>query len=182
MSMTCSVCRHPERDEIDRAIVEGRLSARAIAAQFGSSKSSVLRHKRKCLWQALVRAEQSRAASRGAALLETLEGVESRALALFDRAEESLLAAMREQDPKIAAASIRAAAAALRELRECVKLRGQASGELQPASAKNGGPANVSVIVMPAIPPPIDGKAPQGQRVAEGREWEDAAIRPLQLS
>jgi hypothetical protein len=44
MSMTCSICRHPERTLIDRAIANGQASARAIAAQYGLTKTSVLRH------------------------------------------------------------------------------------------------------------------------------------------
>ena len=181
MSMTCSVCRHPERDEIDRAIVEGRLTTRGIADRYGLSKSAVQRHRSKCVRAALVRAEESHGISRGRALSEAIQNVEVRAARLLDGAERSLGVALAEGDPKVVAASVRAASAALKELRETLRFRAQVNGEL-PASAKNQGPANVSVIVMPAIPPPTDGKAPQGQKVVEGRGWEDAAIRPLQLS
>jgi hypothetical protein len=40
----CSVCQHPEREAIDKALTEG-VSLRDIATQYGPSKSSLSRHK-----------------------------------------------------------------------------------------------------------------------------------------
>lgn len=44
----CKVCHHPQRREIDRAIVSGD-SLRKIGTTFGTSKSEVDRHKRICM-------------------------------------------------------------------------------------------------------------------------------------
>jgi predicted transcriptional regulator len=43
MSMTCSICKHPERASIEAAIALGT-SYRDIAGRFGLSKSAVERH------------------------------------------------------------------------------------------------------------------------------------------
>lgn len=44
MPQTCSVCRSPDRDAIDRALVAGE-ALRDIAGRFGPAKSAVARHK-----------------------------------------------------------------------------------------------------------------------------------------
>jgi hypothetical protein len=45
MPQVCSVCTHPERDEIDRLILAGE-PLRDIAGQFGISRSTLHRHKK----------------------------------------------------------------------------------------------------------------------------------------
>lgn len=44
MAMTCTICRHPEREAIDRAIVDG-VTLRHIASRFGVGYKAVQRHK-----------------------------------------------------------------------------------------------------------------------------------------
>ncbi len=59
MPMICKVCRHPEKDKIDRLLVMGT-SARAIAAEFdGLSDDGILRHKRKHLPEKLLKARDT---------------------------------------------------------------------------------------------------------------------------
>jgi hypothetical protein len=41
----CSVCDHPDRADIDRALAEGKTSIRGIARQFGLTEDAVLRHR-----------------------------------------------------------------------------------------------------------------------------------------
>ncbi len=45
MSRVCTVCRHSQRPEIDRALFIGKVSNRAIAAQHTLSEQAVRRHK-----------------------------------------------------------------------------------------------------------------------------------------
>ncbi len=44
MPMTCTVCVHPNRVQIERAIIAGT-PLRTIAGQFGPSKTSLMRHR-----------------------------------------------------------------------------------------------------------------------------------------
>ena len=44
----CTVCNHPRRAEIDRALTKGERSERALAAEFGVPKTSLHRHKVEC--------------------------------------------------------------------------------------------------------------------------------------
>ena len=43
MARICTICSHPRRDEIDRAILQGGVNQR-IAANYGISESSIRRH------------------------------------------------------------------------------------------------------------------------------------------
>lgn len=51
MSMTCTICKHEKRAEIESALVTGK-SLRDIAGQFSVSKSAVNRH-RTCISETL---------------------------------------------------------------------------------------------------------------------------------
>lgn len=53
----CSICSHPKRGEIDRSLVSG-IPFRTIAAQFGPSKSTLIRHKEAHLSDTIQRAER----------------------------------------------------------------------------------------------------------------------------
>ena len=103
MSRRCTVCGHPARNEIDEAIVHD-VPIRRIAAQFGLKESSLRRH-RKHIRERLLAAKEADEALTAGKLLADLADLQSRVLALLDRAEK--------QD-------IRAAVACLREAREVV--------------------------------------------------------------
>lgn len=45
MPRTCSICSHPERQAIDRALLADSRSFRDVARQYGVSKDALLRHK-----------------------------------------------------------------------------------------------------------------------------------------
>ncbi|HPD11382.1 MAG TPA: hypothetical protein PLN56_10375 [Methanoregulaceae archaeon] len=44
MPPKCTVCRHPQHNEIDKALVDGTASIRHVAAQYAVSYYAVLRH------------------------------------------------------------------------------------------------------------------------------------------
>jgi hypothetical protein len=46
MGRHCTICKHPDRDKLDAAIVEGAGSAGAIAGLYGVSKNNVLNHRK----------------------------------------------------------------------------------------------------------------------------------------
>ena len=58
MPRSCTICEHPEREAIDRALV-GETSNLSVSSLFGVSESAVLRHKANHLPAKLVMAEHA---------------------------------------------------------------------------------------------------------------------------
>jgi len=94
VAMTCSICPHEQRDEIDKALVSGR-SLRDMAGQFRVSKSALDRH-RDHVKATLVKAAVRRETSRGATLLDRIHGLEdhARRLAMVCESEGDYRAAL----------------------------------------------------------------------------------------
>jgi len=111
----CTICEHVERDSIDAALVCGEPMP-AIAKRHGVSRSAVQRHAKRHLSPALTALQTAEQTDRRATLLDRVEGLIARAEALYSAATE---------DGKSAQAL-----AVLKELRELVRLLGQATGEL----------------------------------------------------
>lgn len=116
MSMTCRTCRHPKREEIDRALAEGE-SSRRIAALYGLAETSVRRHGKLHMRPALARQAQKLDVHEKSILSGVLS-LHARTLALLAQAEE--------------AGDLRSAIAAVREARGNLELTGRATGELLP--------------------------------------------------
>lgn len=107
---TCSVCNHPDRGEIDKALVTRSASMRDIAGQYGVSRSALSRHKSNHLPRLVEAAKASEAAqavTSGAALIDELDRLLNRALAILEAAEGS--------------GQLKVALQAIREARECIK-------------------------------------------------------------
>lgn len=119
MPRVCTACTHPEREELDRALVRGA-AKRQIAARFGLAPSAIGRHARSHVPAALVAAEELRASATADALLGESLALQARALALMERAA--------------AEGDVRGAIVALREARECVELRARLAAELRVAA------------------------------------------------
>ena len=108
VSPRCSICDHPERGEIDRALVEGG-SVRDIARRFGVGRNAVHRHRKGGhIAEALAKASEAADVTRGDDLLARVRGLEDRALRILDRAER--------------AGELRTALHAIREARSTIKL------------------------------------------------------------
>ncbi len=88
MSMTCTVCRHPCREEIDRALVAGA-SRRGIARHYALSKGAVERHSKGHLPAALVSAARAEGEDQAGNLLAQLQYLQTRALAILEAAERA---------------------------------------------------------------------------------------------
>jgi hypothetical protein len=119
---TCSVHKHPDRDEIDRQIVAG-VPLRTISTNFNIALGTVHRHKDKCVKQALadaMRSRESENAERGPALLNRVEK-------LVGEAEEILASAKSKSD-------FRGANGALGAACKLLDLCGRLSGQLQSAN------------------------------------------------
>lgn len=107
----CSVCNHPDRGEIDKALVTRSASMRDVAGQYGVSRSALSRHKTNHLprlVQAAEVAEAAQAVTSGVALIDELDRLLSRSLAILEAAEET--------------GQLRVALQAIREARETIKI------------------------------------------------------------
>lgn len=107
MPRKCSICTHPERDSINRAIVAGD-SYRDIAGRFGVSRSAVERHVNGHLPAALVEAQQASEVARADDLLAEMRGLKDKALRILEKAEK--------------AGKLGTALQAVRETKGCVEL------------------------------------------------------------
>ena len=56
MPPSCTVCRHPKLDEIETEIAK-QTPLRNIAAQYGTSPNSLLRHRNKCMQEKMALAK-----------------------------------------------------------------------------------------------------------------------------
>jgi len=123
--IACRACTHPDRNDIDGAIVSG-VSSRKVAERFSLSEAGVSRHKVGHLSPAIAKA----ASKRGGKLLDRVE-------ALIERTESILTTA--EQSGRVTVAL-----SAVREQRELLRLMGTASGEL-----KEGPQLTVNLMASP---------------------------------
>lgn len=74
MTRVCTVCRHPERARIDKALVAVQNPYRDIARQYGLSKDALLRHKADHLLEEIVAAWQAERQANGLELASELRG------------------------------------------------------------------------------------------------------------
>lgn len=104
MARPCTVCRHPNRSEIESALIRGE-SLRNVSKQFRIGATAVFRHKRdhipKMLVKAAEAASEMREVTRGEDLLEQVRDLNERTLRILQEAEKTgdsrmALAAVRE--------------------------------------------------------------------------------------
>ena len=69
--MRCTVCGHADRAVVDRLLAAGSVSVRSIAARFGLSKSSLLRHQSSHVMKVIERQIQRRRQTEEEVLTET---------------------------------------------------------------------------------------------------------------
>ncbi len=115
MPRSCTVCVHPRREEIDRALVAGA-SNRSVASLYDVSEAAVRRHKGNHVPATLAKAEEAKEASRADDLLGQVRALQGKTLGILLRAE--------------GAGDLRTALGAIREARGNVELLAKLSGEL----------------------------------------------------
>lgn len=115
MPPTCTVCRHPDRASIDRALVSG-LPFRHIAAQWSVSTAALQRHKASDLPVLLTKAVEAAEAADADDLLAQLRDLQATTLGLLEKAE--------------AAGKLGTAVMAVREARLNLELLAKLRGEL----------------------------------------------------
>jgi len=152
MPMTCKVCGHKKRLEIDRLLLEGQ-SLRDIARRTGTTAFSLQRHKAEHLARSLVKAHEAREVARADSLLDDVRKAEGRAERLLEVAEDILGEAREAKDRKTAIGAIRAAAGVMAERRNFMELRGALTGELSNvADAAANVPLVIRVLSVPRMP------------------------------
>jgi hypothetical protein len=127
MPRVCTVCSHPQRDEIDRALASGQ-TIRRLAPLYGVSESAISRHKRNHLPVAIARAREVTEVANAKDMLDQVRGLEAKARSILAQAE--------------AAGDLRVALSAIREARGCLELLARLTGELQEGQT-------VNVLVLP---------------------------------
>jgi hypothetical protein len=111
----CTICSHDERDAIEDAFIAGTPKHR-IASHHGVSERAVRYHMREHLPQLLALARDAERASRADSLLDRIEALQSRTLAILEATEETN--------------EHRTALAAIREARGNLELIGEVTKEL----------------------------------------------------
>jgi len=115
MPRRCTVCDHPQRQRIDKAVVSGG-PYRSVAKRFGLSESAVYRHKTEHLPAHLLKAREVEEAAQADDLLEQVRNLQAHALDILERADN--------------AGDLRTALAAISQARGNLELLGKLAGEL----------------------------------------------------
>ncbi len=113
MPRTCTVCAHPEREAIDRALVTGG-AARGLSAIYGVSEHALARHRENHLADALVRAQDAAEVARGDDLLDQVQQLLRWAKSITGEAGK--------------AKDLKTALAGIREARGCIELLAELTG------------------------------------------------------
>src|SRR5579859_3172863 len=128
MPRTCTVCLHPDREAIDKALLADA-SYRDIAGQYGLSKSAVERHKAEHLPAQLAQAKEAAEVAQADDLLAEMRKLQKITHALLGRA--------------INDGDNRTALLAVREARGNIDMLGRLLGELE------GQGTTVNIAVLP---------------------------------
>ena len=123
MPRTCTICTHPEREAIDRALSPRVDSYRHIASQFDVSTAAVRRHEAEHLPESLAMAQEAREVAHGDDLLAQVVDLQQRTLAILTQAEKK--------------GDGRLALSAIAEARRNLELLGKLAGELQQEGTVN---------------------------------------------
>jgi hypothetical protein len=117
VSRSCTVCSHPESFEINERLVGigGKLSLRNIAKQYGLNYQAINRH-REHIPELLAQASRAEEVAQADGLLDRVEDLQRRTLAILEAAEET--------------SDYRTALAAIRESRSNLELIGEVTKEL----------------------------------------------------
>jgi hypothetical protein len=128
MPRTCTICTHPQREDIDAALVAGQESARRIAALFRVSDDAITRH-RAHIPPALARAQAATEVARADTLLDQVRSLQTRTLDILSKAER--------------AGDLRTAVSAIGQARGNLELLAKLVGELNETTV------NVALIASP---------------------------------
>ena len=116
MPRTCTVCTHPERTAIDKALATGTAFP-ALAAKYRVSEDAIGRHKAAHLPAKLAKAHAAKETALADDLLGQVKQLRNKAISILMLAEQ--------------AGDLRTALLGIREARACVELLAEMEGELK---------------------------------------------------
>lgn len=82
--MTCTICRHPHRANIEAALVQG-VALRAIEAQFGVSDNALHRHKTNCVPETVAKVKADADDFSAENLIRILQDVRQKSYDIYER-------------------------------------------------------------------------------------------------
>ncbi len=148
MAETCSVCAHPKRKAIERAMLGG-MSLRTVADQFGPSKTTLIRHRDSHMAKVVAEVATTRAAEVAAAetevraaMVDTGRGTLVQVQALGEVARRCLARVTGKldgDDPEYPDTGFdaRGAASLIGQVRGALELQAKLLGELQSGTQVN---------------------------------------------
>lgn len=117
MARTCTICQHPDREAIDKALLAGKLSNRRIAAQCDVSEIALRRHVAAGhIPKQLAKAQEANEVAKADTLLAQVGALRDKALAILDKAER--------------AGDLKTALQGVREAKGCLELLARLQGQL----------------------------------------------------
>ena len=122
VSNRCSVCKHPEVDNINSRLIAGA-SSRELGREFDLGYKSIQNHNKRHLPKQMVKAAELQDQESADRLLEQVHGLYDKALLLIEKADN---------DKKW-----QAAASAIKEARNCLELTGKLIGTLKTGHTVN---------------------------------------------
>lgn len=115
MPRVCTICAHPDRREIETCLVDS-VPFRIIASRFGTSSTSLQRHKTEHLPGKIVQAKAAQEIEEADDLLSQVQALRRKSLELLDKAER--------------AGDYRTALAGVKEARACIETLLEVEGKL----------------------------------------------------
>lgn len=122
MARTCTVCAHPNRETVDRALVEG-VSFPTLVAEYRVSKDALSRHRANHLPATLAKSQDAQEVAEADDLLAQVQNLQSRTLSILEAAEST--------------SQHRTALSAIREARSNLELLAKLVGELDDSPTVN---------------------------------------------
>lgn len=130
MPRTCTICSHPERTAIEKALLAGKANRR-VAAQFGITEQAVRRHAEH-IPPKLAKSHEAKEVARADTLLAMVRSQYDRALRHIEAAERVLKQARRSKNRRDILDAIRTAGVPMREARRNVELLAKMVGQIPP--------------------------------------------------
>jgi hypothetical protein len=141
----CTICSHPQRSDIDRAMATDAAPIRTIAHQYGVTRDAAMRHKKAHLTAALATAARKRE-TEADSLLDRIDRSHSRAERLYETAETVLDRC--RKDPKMTLKAISTACTVLEQSRKWCELLADLTCQLKAQT----GPVQIQVNYVDMLP------------------------------